>query len=186
LSSGLRAALDPFLKEAQAFCDREKQIGTLEAALRRDPSLTRLKTYARLTRRNGRTRAAAAARLVLKAAQQSTSATTTVAGELAADTLLRDVIGLCSTTQTGQVHVQLTNDAAGTIRFAAGQIVDAAMAGARGRAALMLILAAHDGSYRFVPSDTPVDPPRIEDASPWVLVKCLEQLSEERRARHTR
>ncbi len=187
LGSALREALDPFLKEAQAFCEREKQIAALETELRRDPSVTRLRTYARLTRRNGHAPAAAAARLVLKAAQQSTPHTAAlVAGELAADMLLRDLLSLSAARQNGQVYVQLPDNTVATIVFTAGQIADATIDGVRGRAALKQVLAAHDGSYRFVVSDTTADPQRVEDAAPWVLVECIKQLHGERRGRHAR
>jgi len=148
-----------------------------------------LKAYARLTRRNGRTRAATAARMVLKAAQdgdQHAHDSGAVGGELAADTLLRDLLALSVARQTGEVELTLPGGATAALCFAAGRIADAQIAGALGRAAVRQILALQNGAYQFVASDVPVYPQRIQDAAPWLLVETIEQMAEARRSRHAR
>jgi chemotaxis signal transduction protein len=189
LSSALRQRLSPFLQEAQAFCKREEEISALTLKLKAETVFSDLKAYARLTRRNGRTRAAAAARMVLKAAQdgnQQAHDRGAVGGELAADTLLRDLLALSVARQTGEVELTLPGGATAALCFAAGRIADAQIAGALGRAAVRQILALHNGAYQFVASDIPVYPQRIQDAAPWLLVETIEQMAEARRSRHAR
>lgn len=188
LSSALRERLHPCLHEARAFCQREKEIAALAASLRVETSASGLKTYARLARRNGRTRGAAAARAVLKAVQENEQQAPdgAISGELAADTFLRDLLTLATGQQTGEMQIALPDGDAATIFLAAGRIADAQTASVRGRPAFKQILATHSGSYRFIPSDVPVYPQRIEDAAPWLLVETIEQLGEARRGRHGR
>ena len=189
LSSALRQRLNPFLQEARAFCEREEEITALTLKLKADTVFSDLKAFARLTRRNGRTRAAAAARQVLKAAQdgdQQAHNSDAVSGELAADTLLRDLLVLSVARQTGEVQLTLPGGDTAALFFAAGRIADAQIAGALGRAAVREIIALHNGAYRFVASDVPVHPQRIQDAAPWLLVEAIEQMAEARRSRHAR
>ena len=189
LSSALREHLDPFLQEARAFCEREDTLSALVVRLRDETTVTDLKAYARLARRNGRTRAAAAARVVLKAAQESeqhASDGAATTGDLAADTLLRDILSLRAACQTGEMQLSLEGGDAAAIFFAAGRIVDAQTGGVCGRPAVKQILAARGGTYRFIASDVPIDPQRIDDAAPWLLIETIEQLSEARRAHHAR
>lgn len=184
LSSALRQHLEPHLREARAFCEREQEIDALIPRLRVETTLSDLKTYARLVRRNGRARAAAAARAVLKATQEiEPNVDVPVTGELAADTLLCDLLALGVARQTGELQLALSGGDAAMIFFAMGRIADAQVAGASGRSALTRILAAHEGAYHFVPSDVPVYPQRIEDATPWLLVETIEHLSDARRRR---
>jgi len=185
LSGALRDKLEGTLKEARGFCERRDKIAALCEGLRREPSAASLKIYARLSRRNGQTRAASAARLVLKALQQceaQAAVADAIAGDLNADTLLRDLVALSVGRLTGELQVQVAEGDA-RIFSAAGCIVDACVDGEWGRAALKRVLAARDGSYRFMASDLPTDSRRIEDSALWVLVQTLEQLSEERRGR---
>jgi chemotaxis signal transduction protein len=189
LSPALREKLAPLAREAHAFCERQQRIAALVTEMRREPTLAALRTYARLTRRNGRGRAATAARALVKALQeheQQLNANETVAGDLAAGTVLRDLVALIAAQQTGVVEVELANGESATIFFDAGRIADATTLGQWGRGAFKRILGSSQGSYRFVPSDTPIHPQRIEDAALWLLVETSEQLSEERRGRHGR
>jgi chemotaxis signal transduction protein len=186
LSAVLRDKLEGTLKEARSFCERREKIAALGEELRREPTAAGLKAYARLSRRNRQTRAANAARLMLKLLQECEARVVSadpIAGDLNADTLLRDLVALSVARQTGEVHVQLPQGDA-RIFSAAGRIADACVDGDWGRVALKRILAARAGSYRFAASDVPTDSRRIEDAALWVLVQTVEQLSEERRGRH--
>jgi len=185
LSAALRDKLEGTLKEARVFCERREKIAALREELRREPTAAGLKAYARLSRRNGQTRAANAARLVLKLLQQCEAQVVSadpIAGDLNADTLLRDLVALSVARQTGEVHVRLPEGDA-RVFSAAGRIADACVDGEWGRVALRHILTARAGSYRFMASDVPTDSRRIEDAALWVLVQTVEQLSEERHGR---
>jgi chemotaxis signal transduction protein len=194
LSSTLREGLEPFLKEALGFCDRQNKLAGLVPELQREPTVASLKTYARLSRRNGWIRTATAARLVLKAvleSEQHANGSAVTAGELAAGTLLRDLVGLSAARQTGEVRMHLPNTGSTTLFFDAGRIADAHFTDASGvdewgPGACKRILAARQGSYGFVPSDVPIQPQRIEDATLWLLVETIEHLSEERRVRRAR
>lgn len=189
LPSALRERLDPFLQEARAFCHRENEIAVRAVKLRTDTTLSDLKTYARLTRRNGHTRRATAARAVLKAAQeveQCAQDSTTIAAELGGNTLLRDLLTLSAAQQTGELQFTLPDGDTAVVFFAAGRIADARLAGVWGRAAVKQIVALHDGAYRFLASDVPVYPQRIDDAASWLLVEALEQPPDTRRGRHGR
>ena len=188
LSGTLRERLDPLLNEALAFRDRQNQIAELMKDLRADPKLPAIKTYARLSRRNGRARAASAARLVLRTAQESDlpiDGAGQIAGDLAADTLLRDLIRLSGARQTGEIQVEIPVGA-GRIFFDAGRVADAFAGGEWGRGAFKRMLGTREGSYAFTPSDTPVHPQRIPDATLWLLIETVEQLNEERRGRSSR
>ena len=184
-SNALRDVLDPLLNEALAFRDRQAKLSAAAAELRRTPTMAGLKNYARLSRRNGRPRTAAAVRTVLKAVENQPTLNGSLKGALAGDTLLRDLAALASAQHTGELRFELQGSSA-VIYFDCGRIADASARGEWGRGALKEILAARDGSYEFVPSQEPVKPQRIDDATLWVLVETIEQLAEERRARHLR
>jgi chemotaxis signal transduction protein len=184
-SNSLRDELDPLLQEALAFRDRQDKLAALTAELRRAPSVSGLKIYARLCRRNGMARSAAAARLVLKAAENAPGLNGGCSGSLGNDSLLRDMISIARAQQTGELRLRLSNGPA-TIYFDAGRIADAQVAGEWGKGALREILAARDGSYELVSTAQAVKPQRIDDAALWVLVEAIEQLTEERRVRHLR
>ena len=188
LSGAMRTQIEPMLAEAQAFGERQQKLTELTAELRRDPTVTGLKNFARLCRRNGRSRAAAAARLVLKMAQEveQGSAVTTAAGDLSGDTLLHDLVALSASRQTGEVGVDLPSSESAKIFLDGGRIADACLPGEWGRGAFKKILATRHGTYRFVPTAEAVHPQRIKDATLWLLTEVIEQLSEERRARHLR
>jgi chemotaxis signal transduction protein len=188
LSSALRERLDSCLQEARAFCERESRTAALIVKLRDESNLPDLKTYARLTRRNGRTRAAAAARAVLKAAQNAVQQgpPEAVSGEFTADTLLHHLLTLSAACQTGELQLTLQGGEPAVLFFGGGRIVDAHVAGTWGRPAVRQILAAGSGTYRFIASELSADPRRIADAAPWLLVETLEQLSEARRGHHPR
>jgi chemotaxis signal transduction protein len=187
LSGAMRGQIEPMLAEAQAFGDRQEKLTELSAELRRDPSVTGLKNFARLCRRNGRTRAAAAARLVVKMVQEGElHVDAPVVGDLTADGLVRDIVALAAGRQTGEIEVQLSATEAAKIFFDGGRVADACVPGEWGRGAFKKILAARDGSYRFVPTTQAVHPQRIKDATLWVLVEAVEQLSEEKRGRSSR
>lgn len=126
---------------------------------------------------------------MLKAAQESEQRAhdgSAINGDLAADTLLRDLLTLSTAQQTGEMQMALPGGEAATIFLAAGRIAEARMAGTWGPAAVRQILAAHDGTYRFIASDEPVYPQRIDDAAPWLLVETIEHLNEARRGRQAR
>lgn len=189
LSSTLRERLELFSREAQAFRDRENKLSALVADLRHEPTTAEVKAYARLARRNGRTRVAAAARTILKALQeneQQVNGSAPLAGDLAGDTLVRDLVSLAGARQTGELLVEASGNEMGRVFFDAGRIADACMDGEWGRDAFKCILGSPTGLYRFVPSDTPIHPQRIEDATLWLLIETLEQLTGERRGRHAR
>jgi chemotaxis signal transduction protein len=185
LSTALREKLEGTVKEARGFCERREKIAALSDELHHEPTAAGLRAYARLSRRNGQTRAANAARLMLKLLQQCEAwagGADPIAGDLNADTLLRDLVALSVARQTGEVHVRLPEGDA-RIFSIAGRIADACVDGEWGRVALRRILAARTGSYRFMASDVLTDSRRIEDAALWVLMQTVEQLSGERRGR---
>jgi len=189
LSGTLRARLDPLLEEARAFCEREKELASLAQRLRADGPLADLRSYARLARRNGRTRAAAAARAVLKMAQEAEQHVREgdpIAADHPTETLLRDLLALSSSHQTGELLLGPPGCDTNAIFFVSGRIADARTAGLVGRAAFKEIVTLHDGPYRFRPSDVPIRPQRIEGATLWLLVETLEQSAETRRNHQTR
>lgn len=183
--NALRDELDPLLQEALAFRDRQDKLVALSAELRRTPSITGLKAYARLCRRNGMARTASAVRPVLKAAENAHGLNGGWSGTLGGETLLRDLAAIAYAQQTGELHFQLGTRTA-TIYFDAGRIADAHVGGEWGKGALREILSTRDGSYEFEATAQAVKPQRIDDATLWVLVEAIEQLTEERRARHLR
>jgi len=188
LSSALREQLEPFAKEALAFRDRERKLRTLIEQLRQQPTTAALKNYGRLSRRNGRTRTANATRLVLKALQDSESVTAAaqIAGDLEAETLLRDLVALAAARCTGTLEIQLPGDTTATALFDEGRMVDCTLAREWGQVALKHILTAREGFYRFAAGELPSHRACFDDATAWLLIEALEQLSEERRGRQGR
>ena len=188
LSAALREQLEPFAKEAQAFRERESKLQTLAEQLRQQPTAAALKTYGRLSRRNGHQRPANAVRLVLKALQEaeSTSADANVAGDLEAGTLVRDLIALAGSRRSGTVEIQLPSDATANVVFDNGRLIDAAVSGEWGQGALKQILLAREGLYHFVSSELSAPRTCFSDATAWSLLDALAQLSEERRPRQGR
>ena len=189
ISSLLWEQLAPVLKESQAFSERQQRLVELTAELRREPTVSALRTFARLCRRNGRSRAAATTRAIVKTLQeyeQHTNGSGLVAGDLGGDALLHDLVRLSAARQTGEVQLHVPDDESATIFFDAGRIADATMARQWGRAAFKRILALTEGSYSFAPSDVPVHPQHIDDAALWLLIDTMEQLNEGRRTRHAR
>jgi chemotaxis signal transduction protein len=184
-SSKLRDGLDPLLQEALAFRDRQEKLTQLAADLRRAPTVVALKAYARLSRRNGMPRTATAVRVVVKAAESGHRLNGSIRGNLALDPVLRDVVALSTAEQTGELQFQLQTGVA-IIYFDRGRIADASFRGEWGRGALKEILASREGLYEFIIRESAIKPQRIDDASLWVLVEAIEQLTEERRARHLR
>lgn len=188
LSGALREKLEPLLKEALAFRDRQDKIAAVAVELRRAPTAAALKTFGRLVRRNGRPRAANAAKALLKALQESESATglDLVAGDLGGDTLMRDLIALSTARRTGELAVETPDGAPAKVFLDAGRVADACAAGIWGRGAFKRILSTREGNYRFVAAESPVQPQRINESAVWLLVETSEQLGEERRGRHAR
>ncbi|MBI3784126.1 MAG: chemotaxis protein CheW [Deltaproteobacteria bacterium] len=184
-SNALRDVLDPLLNEALAFRDRQEKLNAIAGELRRSPTLSGLKIYGRLSRRNGLPRTAAAVRTVVKAMENQPTINGSLSGNLASDTLLRDLAALASAQHTGELRFELPN-ADATLFFDCGRIADACTRGEWGRGALKEVLANREGTYRFAATDAPVRPQRIDDATLWVLVEAIEQLAEERRGKHLR
>ncbi len=184
-SNTLRDALDPLLESALAFRDRQEKLVSLAAELRHRPTLGGLKAFGRLCRRNGQTRTAAAVRTVVRTLETDHQSNDPVQGELGTEALLRDLIALASMERTGELQFQIESGAA-SIYFDRGRIADAVVSGEWGREALKEILANREGLYEFIAQTEPVKPQRLDTATLWTLMECLEQLAEERRARHLR
>ncbi|GBD26590.1 hypothetical protein HRbin30_01922 [bacterium HR30] len=185
LSNSLHDALDPLLEDALAFRDRQARLQRLIPDLRRECTVAGLKAYARLTRRNGMARAAAAAKTVLNLLEQAPRFNGGVEGSLGSDKLLRDLLALATSRQSGRIQVE-TPQGAGSIALDTGAIVDAEFGQDRGREALKELLAQREGRYRFDPNAAPPASRRILDSPGWVLTEILEQLAEERRVKHLR
>jgi len=189
LGTALREELQGCLREAVGFCERERELTAVAAALRRDATPAGLRAYARLARRNGHHRTTAAVRTVLQAVQDAEHrglASAPIGGDLSADLFVRDLVILSLTTQSGTLGVEFANGESGTVFLVDGRIVDASLAGESGHAALKHILSRRDGSYRFEARAAQANAPRIQDAPLWVLVEVVEQLSEQRRSRQGR
>ncbi len=185
LSNALHDAFDPLLEDALAFRDRQAKLQRLLPELRRQCTAAGLRTYARLTRRNGMTRAASAAKTVLHALETASGFNGGVTGSLGSDKLLRDLLALVTAQQSGFLRVE-TPHGTGSIVLDAGAIVDAEFGHDRGREALKELLAQREGHYSFdVASNRPATR-RILDSPAWVLTEILEQLADERRVKHLR
>jgi hypothetical protein len=155
------------------------------AELRQQCTVSGLKAYARLARRNGMTRSAGAARTVVALLEQTSGFNGGVEGSLGDDKLLRDLLALASAGQSGRVRVE-TSLGAASILFRSGEIVDAEFGEDRGREALKEILALREGRYAFDTGAPEAGPRRIADSTGWVLTEIMDQLTEERRVKHLR
>jgi len=185
LSNTLRDALDPLLEEALAFRDRQARLDRLVPELRKQCTAAGLRTYARLAKRNGLTRAAAAARTVLKALEEVHGLNGGVQGSLGSEQFLRDLLELAAAGQSGTVQVESPKGKASVI-FRSGALIDAECADQRGAEALKEILALREGTYSFQPGDTAGHLRRIADSPAWVLTEIVQQLTDERRVKHLR
>ncbi|HVN86024.1 MAG TPA: chemotaxis protein CheW [Candidatus Binatia bacterium] len=189
LSSALREQVEPVVKEAIAFGERHEKLAVLAEQLKRHPSAAGIKTFGRLSRRNGRTRTAAAARVVLKALQDAEhldAGDDSIAGSLEAETLLRDLVAAAVMRRSGQFKVELPEESAATVLFDSGRIIDASVGDQWGRVALKRVLAAREGLYRFDTADPAPSHSSFGDATLWVLIEALAEISGERRGRSAR
>lgn len=185
LSAQLRDALDPLLPEALAFRDRQIRLERLLPELKQRPSPANLKLFARLAKRNGQTRTANAAQLLLKCMDSAHQYNGGLQGELSAGTLLRDLLTLAGAAESGLVEFTGTPHSAALV-FDNGRLIDATYAAERAKPAVKEILALREGSYAFRKAAPSTTVPRIHEATAWVLLEAIEQLTEERRAKHLR
>lgn len=185
LSAELRDALDPLLPEALAFRDRQQKLERLLREVKLRPNPGNLKTYARLAKRNGQTRAAKAAQLIAKSLEQGDGTDGTIRGDLGAGTLLKDILRLAAAEESGWLEISGAQ-AGGRLIFKNGRLVDATFGGERGKPAVKEILALRDGQYEFRKGPTDQVVPRMQEATAWILLEVIQQLTEERRAKHLR
>lgn len=185
LSAELRDALDPLLPEALAFRDRQQRLERLLPELRQRPSASNLKAYARLAKRNGQNRTAKAAQMVLKALEQAGEGDGALRAPLSNGTLLRDLLTLAAAGESGTVAISAPNQS-GKLVFTGGRLVDALFGAERGKPAVKEVLALRDGTYEFHKEPTDGVVPRMQEATAWILVEAIAQLTEERRVRHLR
>lgn len=185
LSNALRDALDPLLEEALAFRDCQAKLDRLVPELRRHCTAAGLKTYARLSRRNGLARKSAAARTVLKALEAVHGFNGGLQGSLGTEQLLKDLLELAQARQSGILDIR-TPERPASVYYRDGAMIDAIYGEDRGKEALKEILALREGSYSFRPADTSGHICRIPDSPAWVLAEIIAQLTEERRVKHLR
>lgn len=185
LNAQLRDALDPLLPEALAFRDRQIRLDRLLPEVKQRPNAANLRVFARLAKRNGHARLANAVQRLLKIMDSGPHYNGGLQGDVAAGTLVRDLLTLAGAEESGQVEITGTAKPAALI-FDQGRLVDATFGSERGKPAVKEIVALREGSYTFHKDRPSTSMSRIHEATAWVLIEAIEQLIEERRGRHLR
>lgn len=186
VDSGLREILEPVNREARAFVDRQVKVDALWREICNAPSSGALRTYSRLLKRVGRSKAAAASRTVLKFLEALEGAGSPAADSFS-EKVVRDLVRAAEDKKTGQYTFgQADGGGDGRIFLESGRIVDAYFQSDWGRRALKRILELRDAGYSFSAEAAAGRPVRITESTVASLVSALESISEERRGRRER
>jgi hypothetical protein len=184
LDSHMTTRLDPGVAQARAFVERQRQIEALWPEICRDPSAAALRSYARLCRRNGRSRAASAARLVLKHWSETDAPTANSRSH--AESVVADLLRCARQARSGEIVVEGAEGERGRVALFEGRIIDATAGEAWGRRALRELLMLKAGECRFVESDTSSHPQRMDESTAALLIEALESLHDDRRGKRGR
>jgi len=183
LDGGRRDALEPALRVARGYIDRQRRIEELWAAIRKTPSVVDVRNYARLCRRGGRSKAANATRTVLKYLEPGDGA----AAESTTERLIRELLRCAAEQRTGDVIFRLPDGGTGgKIILQGGCVADAEQQGEWGVVAFRRLLEMADGDFRFEERERSEYPARIAESTVALLIASLESISEERRGRRDR
>lgn len=178
MDAGMREALEPAVREARGFVERQMRIDTLWTSLCREPTLPDLRNFARLAKRNGRNRTAAAAKTVLKLLE---------AGDRPADVpgeaVLQDLLRFATAGLSGELGLDRSGAPSGRLFLDAGRVVDAVFEREGGRRALRRILECKEGRLRVVSEGRVERPNRMTESTVALAVAALESIGEERRGR---
>lgn len=181
LDGAMRDALEPAVRAARALIAREEKIQQLWAEIRRSGDVNEVRAYARLCRRNGRSKSAAAARTLLKFLEGSAAAP-----ESAAERIICELVRLCADEVDGALVCELREGGSGRVFLAGGRIVGAELEPDYGLRALRRLLDLREVHCQFVDDPAGAHSQQMNDSSAAVLISALESSTDGRRARRER
>lgn len=185
LDGSMRDALEPALREARGFIDRQQKVDELWGELCSAPTVGGVRMYSRLCKRIGRAKAANAARTVLKHMEAGDAAG--AAGDTPGERLVRDLIRHAAERRTGELIFERDDGAVeGKIFLADGRVIDAHYQHEWGRRALRRLLDAREGRYRLTDAGAEDRPVRMTESTVASIIGSLELINEERRGRRER
>lgn len=186
VDGSLREILEPANREARAFVDRQGKVDALWAEICKAPTTAALRTYSRLCKRVGRSKAAAASRTVLKFFEGLEGAGSPSADSFPEKVVL-DLLRASGEKKTGLYVVgQAAGGGEGRIFLESGRIVDAIFQNDWGRRALKRILELREAQGSFSADADSGRPVRISESTVASLIAALESIGEERRGRRER
>jgi hypothetical protein len=179
LDSHMRDVLEPALRSARGFIDRQRKLEELWGTICTAPTLGDVRNYSRLSKRSGRPKAATATRTVLKFMESADAAP-----ESSCEGLVRDLLRFAQEGASGEVVYQPADGGGqGKIMLAGGRVVDAGYEGDWGWLAFKNLLACTSGTFSFVSSEPAARPERISGSTVSLVIECLEAISEGRKGR---
>lgn len=182
LDGPTRDSLEPALRKARAFLEREERLSQVWAALCRRPTLADLRSYARLCRRNGRSKSAAAARTVLQSLEGGDSTD----ANRAAQAIVHQCLQAAAQREDGELVVQVPGEEEGRVLMSGGRIVGAQCGAEYASRALRKMLAWQGSECRFVPGQQAERTEEMKDSTIATLIEALATLAGERRGRKGR
>jgi len=181
LDPNVRTVLEPALRRARGFKERQGKITALWSALQQAPTAAELRMFARLCSRNGRSKAAAAARLVLKHLPHAQSPDATE-HETVGERVLCEVLRAAAQQRTGELIFEPDGGGGdGRVVLRGGRIVDASDQNHWGRQAVQQMVNARAGSCCFVETRLDDQIERMNESAVALVITALESGSTGRR-----
>jgi len=179
MDAALREALEPAVREARGFVERQTRIDALWENLCREPTLPDLRNFARLTKRNGRGKTAAAAKTVMRYMEGGGER----AAEAAGEAVLQDLLRHSANKVSGELALERPGAPKARLFFDGGRLFDAVFERDAGRRALRRVLESREARLQVVSEGKIERPNRMTESTVALVIGALESLGEERRGR---
>ncbi len=174
------------LRAAKEFQEREQAIEELWTAICSAPSVSDVRKYARLCRRNGHGKMARAARVILKHMTDCTAETVSAnggGGGAADQMLIGTLVRFACARRTGEIAIEAGGADVGRVVLASGQVLAASCGGATGRDALVRLLALPETRPHIIEGSSETGCEVIADSAIAFLIDALASGAGERRFR---
>lgn len=174
------------LRAANEFHEREQAIEELWTAICSAPSVSNVRKYARLCRRNGHAAMARAARVILKHMTDCTAEAVSLnggGGALVDETLIGTLVRFACAGRTAEIAVEAGGTDVGRVALASGQVLAASCGGATGRDALVRLLGVPEARLHISEGNGEAGCEVITDNAIALLIEAVASSDGERRFR---